>query len=239
MLLNEQEIRRREIRQELMSQGINPYPPEKFEITTTSDKIKQDFESKPEQFKAISIAGRLMSRRIQGKASFAEIQDGKGRIQIYVNRDEICPEEDKALYNDIWKKKLDLGDIIGIKGYVFKTQTGQVTVHVKELTLLTKSLKPLPLPKVDDQGNVFDAFTDPEKRYRQRYVDLIVNSDVKDTFLKRTKITNTIRQFFNEREYLEVETPILQPIPGGASARPFMTHHNALDIPLYLSLIHI
>ena len=236
MSLSEQELRRREIRTELMEKGINPYPAEAYEITTTSKEIKQKFDTNPDDFKEISIAGRLMRRAIQGKASFAEIQDSQGRIQIYLNRDELCPGEDKAWYNNVFKKLLDIGDIIGIKGHVFKTQVGEITIHVTEFSILTKSLKPLPLPKKDDQGVVHDAFTDPEKRYRQRYVDLIVNDDVKDTFIKRTKITNSIRQFFNEREYLEVETPILQPIPGGATARPFMTHHNALDIPLYMRI---
>lgn len=236
MSLSEQELRRREIRTELMEKGINPYPAEAYPITTSSKEIKQHFESSPEDFKEISIAGRLMSRRIQGKASFAEIQDSSGRIQLYVNRDEVCPDEDKSTYNDIWKKLLDIGDIIGVKGYAFTTQVGEITIHVTEFVLLTKSLKPLPLPKTDQDGKVYDAFTDPEKRYRQRYVDLIVNDEVKNTFIKRTKITNSIRQFFNDRQYLEVETPILQPIPGGATARPFMTHHNALDIPLYMRI---
>lgn len=236
MSLSEQERRRREIRIELMEKGINPYPAEAYPITTSSKEIKQKFESSPEDFKEISIAGRLMSRRIQGKASFAEIQDSSGRIQLYVNRDEVCPGEDKSGYNDLWKKHLDIGDIIGIKGHAFTTQVGEITIHVTEFKILTKSLKPLPLPKTDKDGKVYDAFTDPEKRYRQRYVDLIVNDQVKNTFIKRTKITNSIRQFFNDRQYLEVETPILQPIPGGATARPFMTHHNALDIPLYMRI---
>lgn len=236
MSLSEQELRRREIRKELMEKGINPYPAEAFEITTTSKEIKQKFDANPEDFKEISIAGRLMVRRIQGKASFGEIQDSEGRIQIYVARDEICPTEDKDWYNNVFKKLLDIGDIIGLKGYVFKTQVGEITIHVTGFSILTKSLKPLPMPRTDSEGKVYDAFTDPEKRYRQRYVDLIVNDNVKDTFIKRTKITNSIRQFFNDRQYLEVETPILQPIPGGATARPFMTHHNALDIPLYMRI---
>ena len=236
MFLSEQEIQRREVRTQLMEMGIDPYPPSEFKLTTSSDKIKEQFDSNPDSFKEISIAGRIMARRIQGKASFAELQDSKGRIQLYFNRDEICPGEDKFEYNNFWKKLIDLGDIIGIKGSVFKTQVGEITISVKSFTLLTKSLKPLPQSKTDDDGVVHDAFTDPEKRYRQRYVDLIVNENVKETFIKRTKITNSIRQFFNERDYLEVETPILQPIPGGASARPFMTHHNALDIPLYMRI---
>ena len=236
MVLNEQEIRRREIRTQLMEKGINPYPAAEYITTTNSKEIKEQFDSDPEKFKEISIAGRLMSRRIQGKASFGEIQDSSGRIQVYINRDEICEGEDKSWYNDVFKKLLDIGDIIGIKGYAFKTQVGEITIHVKEFSILTKSLKPLPLPKTDDEGKVHDAFTDPEKRYRQRYVDLIVNDHVKETFLKRTKITNSIREFFNNKGYLEVETPILQPIPGGASARPFETHHNALNIPLYMRI---
>jgi lysyl-tRNA synthetase class 2 len=177
-----------------------------------------------------------MSRRIQGKASFAEIQDSLGKIQLYFNRDEICPDEDKSMYNDVYKKLLDIGDIIGVEGSLFTTQVGEKTILVKKFTVLSKSLRPLPLPKTDSDGNIYDEFTDPELRYRQRYVDLIVNSQVKDTFLKRTKIMNIMRSFFNEKKYLEVETPILQPIPGGASARPFTTHHNALNIPLYLRI---
>jgi lysyl-tRNA synthetase, class II len=236
MALSEQEIQRRDKRQELMNIGINPYPSPLYDVNTSSKEIKSTFDSSPEKFKKISIAGRLMSQRIQGKASFAEIQDSEGRIQIYVNRDELCPSEDKTLYNDVWKKLLDLGDIIGVTGYVFKTQVGEISIHVETLTVLSKSLKPLPQPKTDENGKIHDAFVDPEKRYRMRYVDLIVNDEVKKTFITRTKITNAMRQFFNERGYLEVETPILQAIPGGASARPFMTHHNALDIPLYLRI---
>ena len=228
--LSEQEIIRREKLAKLRALGINPYPAPLYPVDHSSEDIKSSFE----EGKKVVIAGRLMSRRIQGKASFAELQDSKGRIQVYFNRDEICTGEDKTLYNDVYKKLLDIGDIIGIEGKLFTTQVGEKTVQVEAFTLLNKTLRPLPLPKTDADGNSYDEFNDPELRYRQRYVDLIVNPKVKDTFVKRTKITNSIRSFFNERDYLEVETPILQPIPGGASARPFMTHHNALDIPLYL-----
>jgi lysyl-tRNA synthetase class 2 len=228
--LGEQEIIRREKLAKLRALGINPYPAPLYPVDHSSEDIKSSFE----EGKKVVIAGRLMSRRIQGKASFAELQDSKGRIQVYFNRDEICTGEDKTLYNDVYKKLLDIGDIIGIEGKLFTTQVGEKTVQVEAFTLLNKTLRPLPLPKTDADGNSYDEFNDPELRYRQRYVDLIVNPKVKDTFVKRTKITNSIRSFFNERDYLEVETPILQPIPGGASARPFMTHHNALDIPLYL-----
>lgn len=230
--LSEQEIVRREALQKIIDLGIDPYPAELYEITTTSKDIKEAFEDRKE----VSIAGRLMSRRIMGKASFAEIQDGKGRIQIYVNRDEICPGEDKALYNDVFKKLLDIGDIIGVKGYQFKTQVGEISVHVSELKLLCKSVRPLPIVKTDEEGNVHDAFSDPELRYRQRYVDLIVNPHVKEAFIKRTKLTNSMREFLNSKEYLEVETPVLQPIYGGAAARPFKTHHNTLDMKLYLRI---
>ena len=231
-MLSEQEIIRREKLNKLREYGINPYPAALFTISTDTTKIISDF--KENQF--VSIAGRLMSRRIQGKASFAEIQDSLGKIQLYFNRDEICPDEDKSMYNDVYKKLLDIGDIIGIEGSLFTTQVGEKTILVKKFTVLSKSLRPLPLPKTDSDGNIYDEFTDPELRYRQRYVDLIVNSQVKDTFLKRTKIMNIMRSFFNEKKYLEVETPILQPIPGGASARPFTTHHNALNMPLYLRI---
>ena len=211
---------------------IDPYPAALFPVNATSKDVKTDYS----EGKKVVIAGRLMSRRIQGKASFAELQDRAGRIQVYFNRDEICPGEDKTLYNDVYKKLLDIGDIIGIEGELFTTQVGEKTVLVKKFSLLSKSLRPLPLPKKDAEGNVYDEFNDPELRYRQRYVDLVVNPKVKDTFVKRTKITNSIREFYNEKGYLEVETPILQPIPGGAAARPFLTHHNALDIPLYLRI---
>ena len=230
--LSEQEQVRREKLQALRGLGINPYPAALYPVDSNTKTIKEDFN----EGKSVTIAGRLMSRRIQGKASFAELQDSQGRIQVYFNRDEICPDEDKTTYNEVYKKLLDIGDIIGIEGELFTTQVGEKTVLVKKFTLLNKTLRPLPLPKTDNDGNVYDEFNDPELRYRQRYVDLIVNPKVKDTFVKRTKITNSIREFFNNKGYLEVETPVLQPIPGGAAARPFVTHHNALNIPLYLRI---
>ena len=229
---SEQELVRREKLKQLRELGIDPYPAAAFSTDTNSELIAVDFT----EGKQVTIAGRLMSRRIQGKASFAELQDSKGRIQIYFNRDILCPNEDKSMYNDVYKKLLDIGDIIGVTGTLFTTQVGEKTVQVESLCVLSKSLRPLPLPKTDADGNTYDSFSDPEQRYRMRYVDLIVNPQVKDTFLKRTKITNTIRSFFNDKGYLEVETPILQPIPGGAAARPFVTHHNALNIPLYLRI---
>ena len=232
MQLSEQEIIRREKLAELRKLNIDPYPADEFITTHNSQDLKANFENG----KTVTLAGRLMTRRIQGKASFAELQDASGRIQVYFNRDEICTGEDKTLYNDIYKKLLDIGDIIGLTGETFTTQVGEKTIMVKEFKILSKSLRPLPQPRTDAEGKTHDAFTDPEQRYRRRYVDLIVNRKVKETFIARTKITNTIREFFNAKEYLEVETPILQPIPGGASARPFMTHHNALDIPLYLRI---
>jgi len=232
MQLSEQEIVRREKLIKLRELGINPYPANLYPFNNTSKAIKENFE----EGKQVIVAGRLMSRRIQGNASFAEIQDSEGRIQVYFNRDEICAGEDKTKYNNVYKKLLDIGDIIGIEGELFKTKVGEKTIKVKNFDLLSKSLKPLPLPKTDAEGNTHDEFNDPELRYRQRYADLIVNPKVKDTFIKRTKIINSIREFLNEKGYLEVETPILQPIPGGAAARPFLTHHNALDIPLYMRI---
>ncbi|MCM4150956.1 lysine--tRNA ligase [Arenibacter sp. N53] len=230
MQLSEQEVIRREKLGKLREMGIDPYPAALYPVDSTSKKAKENYE----EGKKVVLSGRLMSRRIQGKASFAELQDSEGRIQVYFNRDEICTGDDKTLYNDVYKKLLDIGDIIGIEGELFTTQVGEKTVMVRNFTLLSKSLRPLPLPKVDAEGKVYDEFNDPELRYRQRYVDLVVNPSVKKNFIKRTKITNSMRQFFNDAGYLEVETPILQPIPGGAAARPFMTHHNALNIPLYL-----
>ncbi|WP_281541079.1 lysine--tRNA ligase [Maribacter aestuarii] len=232
MQLSEQEIIRREKLRKLREMGIDPYPAALYPIDSSSNKIKSNYT----EGKKVTIAGRLMSRRIQGKASFAELQDSEGRIQVYFNRDEICPGEDKTLYNEVYKKLLDIGDIIGIEGELFTTQVGEKTVMVKNFKMLSKALRPLPLPKQDAEGKVYDEFNDPELRYRQRYVDLVVNPKVKETFIKRTKITNSIREFYNQKGYLEVETPILQPIPGGAAARPFLTHHNALNIPLYLRI---
>ena len=232
MQLSEQEIVRREKLQRLRELGVNPYPADLYPVKETSKQVKKHFE----EGKQVILAGRLMSRRIQGKASFAELQDSEGRIQVYFNRDEICPGEDKTLYNEVYKKLLDIGDFIGIEGELFTTQVGEKTVMVKNFTLLSKALKPLPLPKTDSEGNTYDEFNDPEQRYRQRYADLVVNPHVKEVFVKRTKLFNAMRDFFNKAGYFEVETPVLQPIPGGAAARPFVTHHNALDIPLYMRI---
>ena len=232
MQLSEQEVVRREKLTKLREVGINPYPADLYPLDTNSKQIKDHYE----EGKKVVIAGRLMSRRIQGKASFAELQDGEGRVQVYFNRDEICAGEDKTLYNDVYKKLLDIGDFIGVEGELFTTQVGEKSVRVQNFTLLSKALKPLPLPRTDADGIVHDAFTDPELRYRQRYADLVVNPQVKEVFVKRTKLFNAMRSFFNDAGYFEVETPILQPIPGGAAARPFVTHHNSLDIPLYMRI---
>lgn len=240
MHLSEQEIQRRNEREALMSMGIDPYPADLFEVNVSAADIQANYERRKTDYKDISIAGRLMTKRIMGSASFAEIQDSTGRIQVYVRRDDICPGEDKSFYNDVFKKRMDIGDIIGIKGYVFTTQVGEISIHVTELKMLSKSLRPLPIVKEteDEEGNkkTYDAFTDPEQRYRQRYLDLIVNPHIKETFKKRTQLVNTIREFMNDHGYLEVETPILQPIHGGAAARPFETHHNTLDMKLYLRI---
>src|SRR6056297_479873 len=232
MQLTEQELVRREKLTRLREMGIDPYPAALYPVDATSKSIKEQYQDGGK----VVISGRLMRKKIQGKASFGELQDSEGRIQVYFNRDEICPPDDHTKYNEIFKKLLDLGDIIGVEGELFTTQVGEITVLVKDYTILCKALRPLPLPKQDAEGNSYDEFNDPELRYRQRYVDLVVNPHVKETFVKRTKITNSIRQFYNDKGYLEVETPILQPIPGGAAARPFLTHHNALNIPLYLRI---
>ena len=240
MQLSEQEIIRRKSLEEFEKLGINPYPAELFDVNASAQEILENYERHKSDYRQISIAGRIMSRRIMGNASFAELQDETGRIQIYVRRDDICPTEDKTLYNTVFKKLLDIGDIIGVKGFGFTTQTGEISIHVSSLTVLSKSLRPLPVVKetTDEQGNVVrhDAFTDPEQRYRMRYVDLIVNPNVRDAFVKRTLLVNSMRQYLNEKAYLEVETPILQPLYGGAAARPFKTYHNTLDMTLYLRI---
>lgn len=233
--LSEQEIFRRNCLTELSQIGINAYPAAAYDVNATTTEILTKFEADQTLFQEVSIAGRIMNRRIMGAASFVELQDSMGRIQLYFKRDDICPGEDKSMYNNVFKKQLDLGDIIGVKGFVFITQMGEVTIHVKEFTILSKTLRPLPIVR-EKEDKVWDAFTDPEQRYRMRYLDLIVNPEVKETFVKRTKLVNTMREFLNEKGYLEVETPILQPIYGGAAARPFKTHHNTLDMPLYLRI---
>lgn len=235
-MLSEQEQIRRNSLNELYKLGINPYPQAAYEVNVNTAQIAEEFDDNDlSKFENVSIGGRIMSRRIMGAASFCELQDAHGRVQLYIKRDEICPDEDKTLYNIVFKRLLDIGDFIGVKGFVFRTQAGEVSIHVKELTVLSKSLRPLPIVKEKD-GVVYDAFTDPEQRYRMRYVDLVVNEKVKNIFIARTKIINSMRNFFNENGYLEVETPILQSIPGGATARPFITHHNALDIPMYMRI---
>ncbi|CAM3980857.1 lysine--tRNA ligase [Mucilaginibacter galii] len=234
--LSEQEILRRESLQQLRALGINPYPAEAYPVNAWAQDIITNFNTHPDNYKEVTVAGRIMSRRIMGNASFVELQDATGRVQVYIKRDEICPGEDKTLYNTVFKKLLDLGDYIGVKGYVFLTQTGEISVHVSELNVLAKSLKPLPVVKRDDDGNIYDGFTDPEMRYRQRYVDLTVNPSYKQIFINRSKVISTMRNYFNEQGWMEVETPILQAVHGGAAARPFNTHHNTLDMPLYLRI---
>lgn len=236
MLLSEQEILRRQKRQKLMELGIDPYPAATFEVNVTAADIEKYYESRKLDYKNISIAGRLMNFRIMGNASFAELQDSTGTIQLYFRRDDICPTEDKTMYNTVFKKLLDIGDFIGVQGYVFTTQTGEISIHVTSFKILCKTLRPLPVVKRDDDGNVYDGFTDPEMRFRMRYVDLVVNPQVKDIFVKRAKVISTMRRAFDEKGWLEVETPILQPIHGGAAARPFQTHHNSLDMPLYMRI---
>ena len=233
--LSEQEQLRRKSLAALREAGINPYPAERFDVSASAADIAAGFDAEPEKFQTVTIAGRMMSRRIMGSASFFELQDHTGRIQVYIRRDDICPEGDPTLYNTVFKKLLDIGDFIGVEGFAFRTNTGELSVHCRKFTVLSKSIRPLPIVKEKD-GQQFDALTDPEVRYRQRYVDLVVNPKVRDVFVKRAKIIATMREYFNEHGCLEVETPILQPIPGGASARPFITHHNALDIDFYMRI---
>jgi lysyl-tRNA synthetase, class II len=235
-LLNEQELERRKDREELMKLGINPYPAESFFVNVTAEDIHKNYENRKTDYKDISIAGRLMTKRIMGSASFAEIQDSTGRLQIYLRRDDLCPDEDKTFYNTVFKKLLGIGDFIGLKGYIFTTQTGEISLHVTDLKILSKSIKPLPVVKRDEEGNIYDGFTDPEMRYRQRYVDLTVNPDVKEVFVTRSKIITNMRRYFDDHGWLEVETPILQQVHGGAAARPFNTYHNTLDMPLFLRI---
>lgn len=234
--LSEQEQVRRENLEKIRELGIDPYPAEEFPVNTLARDVLERYEKEGEDLGELALGGRLMSKRVMGKASFAELQDSSGRIQLYINRDEICPGEDKTLYNQVFKKLLDIGDLIGVKGEAFKTKVGEITIHVKELRLLCKSIRPLPVVKKDQEGNVHDAFTDPDQRYRQRYVDLVVNPEVREKFVQRTRMINSMRDYLNAQGYLEVETPILQPLYGGAAARPFKTHHNTLDMPLYLRI---
>jgi lysyl-tRNA synthetase class 2 len=235
-VLSEQELERRKDREELMKLGINPYPAESFPVNVTAEDIHKNYENRKTDYKDISIAGRLMTKRIMGSASFAEIQDSTGRLQIYLRRDDLCPGEDKTFYNTVFKKLLGIGDFIGLKGYIFTTQTGEISLHVTDLKILSKSIKPLPVVKRDEEGNIYDGFTDPEMRYRQRYVDLTVNPEVKEVFVTRSKVITNMRRYFDDHGWLEVETPILQQVHGGAAARPFNTFHNTLDMPLYLRI---
>ncbi|MCF6341343.1 MAG: OB-fold nucleic acid binding domain-containing protein, partial [Bacteroidales bacterium] len=235
MQWSEQEQVRRNALKEMKALGINPYPQAEYKVNAYAEEIHQQFPKDNSLFQEVSLAGRIMSRRIMGAASFTELMDSTGRVQLYFKRDEICPGEDKSMYNTVFKRLLDIGDFIGVTGYVFVTRMGELTVHVKSFTVLSKSLRPLPIVKEKD-GRVYDAFSDPDQRYRQRYVDLIVNEGVKNTFVQRARVIRSMRDFLNNKGYLEVETPILQPIPGGAAARPFVTHHNALDMPLYLRI---